>query len=496
MRGYTTFILVLGCISLTSALSTLLMAPQCTDGLKNGQETSIDCGGPTCLACQVGHSCRNHQDCLSSHCSGKKCVAATCSDAIKNGKETDVDCGGGGACRRCDTGMKCTVDKDCASGRCTRNVCSNMTKTHSTEQRRAPVTSSGASAIDSTSTVGPPTSLRPLSSPATLSLPQTSVKASAYAATPTGDPGSVLASATPSSTPKPTTLPTFGAPCVSSCKGTGVRCIDDVCQKSWQAPKWNKTGNVKSMFDGWKVQLDAGSAGNLIVQNPDASNATDLVLKVKFPVGSRNPAADPRGGIGLYAAPLQLRNATHITLQYDVYFPSSWNFVLGGKLPGLYGGDTGCSGGASAAACFSSRHMWRVKGAGECYLYLPLDAQPSSFCKVPPQTICDSDYGISLGRGSFVLKPGHWNTIRQKIALNTFDSYDEPNTDGSIQILFGLDGKPVKTVIDYQSMVWRLYKNVTALGIQFDSFFGGSDKSYVTPKTQYLYFRNVSLSAY
>lgn len=45
-------------------------APTCTDGLKNGTETGIDCGGSKCEPC------------------------VSCYDGIKNGAETGIDCGG------------------------------------------------------------------------------------------------------------------------------------------------------------------------------------------------------------------------------------------------------------------------------------------------------------------------------------------------------------------------------------------------------------------
>lgn len=43
--------------------------------------------------------------------------AGGCSDAIKNGAETDVDCGGG-TCPKCGTGRFCSSASDCVSGRC------------------------------------------------------------------------------------------------------------------------------------------------------------------------------------------------------------------------------------------------------------------------------------------------------------------------------------------------------------------------------------------
>lgn len=60
-------------------------------------------------------------------------------------------------------------------------------------------------------------------------------------------------------------------------------------------------------------------------------------------------------------------------MAYSVFFPVGFNFVKAGKLPGLYGGRTGCSGGSAAENCFSSRLMWRTGGKGEvCFFSLSL----------------------------------------------------------------------------------------------------------------------------
>jgi hypothetical protein len=48
--------------------------------------------------------------------------SATCTDGVKNGNETDVDCGGG-TCPRCATGKTCASRNDCASARCTAGTC-------------------------------------------------------------------------------------------------------------------------------------------------------------------------------------------------------------------------------------------------------------------------------------------------------------------------------------------------------------------------------------
>lgn len=45
-----------------------------------------------------------------------------CSDGIQDGAESDVDCGGK-TCGKCAGGKKCDLNADCMSGSCTRSVC-------------------------------------------------------------------------------------------------------------------------------------------------------------------------------------------------------------------------------------------------------------------------------------------------------------------------------------------------------------------------------------
>ena len=45
----------------------------------------------------------------------------TCSDAVKNGKETDVDCGGP-LCAQCASGKGCSTSSDCYSGMCVNGM--------------------------------------------------------------------------------------------------------------------------------------------------------------------------------------------------------------------------------------------------------------------------------------------------------------------------------------------------------------------------------------
>lgn len=66
--------------------------------------------------------------------------------------------------------------------------------------------------------------------------------------------------------------------------------------------------------------------------------------------------------------PLSSKSAT---LEYEVFMPSDFDCVKGGKLMGLSGGrggGRGCGGGADPAHCFNARIMWRRNCDGEAYL--------------------------------------------------------------------------------------------------------------------------------
>ncbi len=96
------------------------MPATCQDGVKNGLETDIDCGG-ACADCGTNKACSKGTDCVSGVCRSRVCKAPACNDAVKNGPETDVDCGG--TCRDCAAAKACAGSTDCASGVCAGHVC-------------------------------------------------------------------------------------------------------------------------------------------------------------------------------------------------------------------------------------------------------------------------------------------------------------------------------------------------------------------------------------
>jgi hypothetical protein len=93
------------------------------------------------------------------------------------------------------------------------------------------------------------------------------------------------------------------------------------------------------------------------------------VLQVTYPKGSYS---HDTGGTQFY----NLWNLTNgqnfesMMLSYELAFENGFDWVKGGKLPGLRGGlnSTGCSGGNQVTPtgdCFSARLMWRKNANGE-----------------------------------------------------------------------------------------------------------------------------------
>lgn len=89
----------------------------CVDGLKDGNEGGIDCGGPTCAKCALGAAATTVSDCASGFFNGSICVATACVDLLKSSGESDVDCGGDTCAQRCYFQQSCWQTSDCADGR-------------------------------------------------------------------------------------------------------------------------------------------------------------------------------------------------------------------------------------------------------------------------------------------------------------------------------------------------------------------------------------------
>ena len=66
----------------------------CDDGVLNGEETDVDCGGLCLTTCADGLQCLSGVDCQSGICEAGACSVPSCTDGLLNGDELYTDCGG------------------------------------------------------------------------------------------------------------------------------------------------------------------------------------------------------------------------------------------------------------------------------------------------------------------------------------------------------------------------------------------------------------------
>jgi|SRR5215217_423217 len=171
------------------------------------------------------------------------------------------------------------------------------------------------------------------------------------------------------------------------------------------------------------------------------------------------------------------RPSTSYTLSYEVFFPDGFNFVRGGKLPGLCS-QKAVSGGNKQDNDFSMRLMWRTGGNGEVYAYVPPKSQSKEYSKCCTQS--DPKYGDSLGRGSFKFQTGKWNKIALSVKLN-----DVGKCNGSIELCHN-----GKKVISADCIVYRTSNDKKIEYCMFSTFFGGSTPDWAPPTPQMAKFRN------
>jgi hypothetical protein len=101
---------------------TGMCTASCSNRVKDGAETDLDCGGPVCQTCAIGKICTSAADCQTRVCLAHHCQPSTCIDGLWNDTETDVDCGGDG-CSACINGKLCCLPSDCQTGHCAAGTC-------------------------------------------------------------------------------------------------------------------------------------------------------------------------------------------------------------------------------------------------------------------------------------------------------------------------------------------------------------------------------------
>lgn len=173
-------------------------------------------------------------------------------------------------------------------------------------------------------------------------------------------------------------------------------------------------------------------------------------LRVLYPAGSHGSDA---GGAG-WRCPFGRVEAAE--LRYTVQFQEAFDFVKGGKLPGLCGGPKTITGGdaVNGRDGFSARVMWRRDGRGQAYVYHM--HQPSK-------------YGDEFDfPEAFRFVPGKPVAIRMQVVMN-----HAGQRDGSLRVW-----ADDQLMVEKKDLQWRESASYGVDSLLFNTFHGGSDASW------------------
>lgn len=221
----------------------------------------------------------------------------------------------------------------------------------------------------------------------------------------------------------------------------------------------------------WHLGFDQGRAH--IIEEKGRGNS----LQITYPAGEFGAA-----GASAFLSDLEFavdlpNTFEELYVSYDVKFAEGFEFVRGGKLPGLCGYDntrrasTGCNTGGGfpdGTDGWSARGMWREGGEMENYVY---------------HSSQESFYGDDEYWG-MTAQPGQWHQIQHRVVLNTVGE-----ANGLLEAWF--DGRKVLSETDF------VYRNTPDIGINlfyFSTFYGGNDPTWAPTEDQYIFFDNFRIA--
>jgi hypothetical protein len=216
------------------------------------------------------------------------------------------------------------------------------------------------------------------------------------------------------------------------------------------------------------AKIAHGSGNAEVIADPRFGHA----LRVRYPAGSSSSSyarkGHPEGGLE-FMAKLPGRGLERALFSYWLKFDDHFDWVRGGKLPGVCGGSCP-SGGADVTGVggWSMRYMWRPGGDGEQYAYV-----------VPPRA-----YGTELGLGAWTFTKGGWHRIIEELVLNTNGS-----ANGVSRVWYDADPAGPPT-FEEKNMTFRLDSTPVST-LFFSTFFGGHDASWVTPADTFVDFADL-----
>jgi hypothetical protein len=234
-------------------------------------------------------------------------------------------------------------------------------------------------------------------------------------------------------------------------------------------------------FDAMPLSAFGGVTGDALAiefaRAPDWTNRIDELSVFSEARGSSlrqryTPTAD---GSPVVMFPMPIEGGMEVWLSYRMLFETGWEWVKGGKLPGLAGG-TYPTGGLRDDNGFSARFMWRTNGELSVYAY-----------HHDRPTLWGEDFYLLEADGTRWRAPiDQWFTIRQRIKMNTGDS----TYDGEVEVWIDGERKLLKT-----GLRWRKNTTYTCDTFLYSSFYGGGDPSWAPSKITYARFDDFKVAS-
>lgn len=220
------------------------------------------------------------------------------------------------------------------------------------------------------------------------------------------------------------------------------------------------TGRWKADWPGCEWQ-DGIAEGNASL----VTRGSEKRLRVDYRVGEIGPE---KNGVG-WRYPVERRESAELV--YIVRFGKDFDWVKGGKLPGLCGGPENVSGGRPADGTngFSARLMWRRDGRGEAYLYHK--NQPDRYGDRVP---FPEDFHFPEEQDL---------RIRMRVTMN-----HPGRNNGIIQVWIRAGEGGERELVNRRDLEWRSVDHFGIDALYFETFHGGSDKSWAPRRPSHAEF--------
>lgn len=218
----------------------------------------------------------------------------------------------------------------------------------------------------------------------------------------------------------------------------------------------------------WNTWSGAGIAEGRVSIVPGNSRNQGSVMRIRYEAG--------KFGLGAGGVQWRIKVGEHDDLyaSYWIKFSDDFNFVKGGKLPGLAGGKLNTGGRVpDGTDGWSARMVWGPGGSINQYAYYPGQT-----------TLKGKSFPWDIDGFTLKFRKGEWHKIETRIKVNTPGKYD-----GIMQSW--LDGN---LALDLRDMRFRDIASLHIDTLLFSSFFGGASSLWATTKTEYAYFDNVVVS--